>query len=89
MASSSRKSARKRKKILFGERDPLISGKAAMPREGDDDGGDSSSSSEPTGSVEDVLGRPTVDPWYKSSDRFPSVPANPQPPSADWEWLVV
>jgi hypothetical protein len=30
-----------------------------------------------------------VDTWYKSSERFPSVPLNPQPPPVDWEWLVV
>ncbi len=89
MASSSRKSARKRKETFLGERDPPISGEAVTPRGGDDDDGDSSSGSEPTGSVEDVLGRPTVDPWYKSSDRFPSVPVDPQPPLVDREWLVV
>ena len=30
-----------------------------------------------------------VDPWYRSSEWFPSVLANPQPPPVEWEWLVV
>uniref|UniRef100_A0A2N9H6U5 Aminotransferase-like plant mobile domain-containing protein n=1 Tax=Fagus sylvatica TaxID=28930 RepID=A0A2N9H6U5_FAGSY len=43
-------------------------------------------SPEPLG---DILGRPTVDPWYRSGERFPSVLASLQPPPADWEWLVM
>ena len=89
MASSSRKSARRRRKTFFGEGDPPISSEAAMPRSGEDDGGSSSPGSEPMRAVDEVLGQPTVDPWYKSSDRFPSMPVNPQPPPAEWEWLVV
>uniref|UniRef100_A0A2N9IYA9 Aminotransferase-like plant mobile domain-containing protein n=1 Tax=Fagus sylvatica TaxID=28930 RepID=A0A2N9IYA9_FAGSY len=65
------------------------SGSARVPR-GSEDG--SSGSDSVLGSPEphgDVLGRPTVDPWYRSSERFPSVPASLQPPPADWEWLVL
>uniref|UniRef100_A0A2N9GWQ1 Aminotransferase-like plant mobile domain-containing protein n=1 Tax=Fagus sylvatica TaxID=28930 RepID=A0A2N9GWQ1_FAGSY len=65
------------------------SGSARVPR-GSEDG--SSGSDSILGSPEphgDVLGRPTVDPWYRSSERFPSVPASLQPPPADWEWLVL
>ena len=43
-------------------------------------------SPEPLG---DILGQPTVDPWYRSAERFPSVPASLQPPPVDWEWLVI
>uniref|UniRef100_A0A2N9GIL9 Aminotransferase-like plant mobile domain-containing protein n=1 Tax=Fagus sylvatica TaxID=28930 RepID=A0A2N9GIL9_FAGSY len=60
------------------------------PRDPGDNG--SSGSDSILGSPEphgDVLGRPTVDPWYRSSERFPSVPASLQPPPADWEWLVL
>ena len=38
---------------------------------------------------EDILGRPTVDPWYRGSERFPSILTSLQPPPIDWEWLVV
>uniref|UniRef100_A0A2N9EVM6 Aminotransferase-like plant mobile domain-containing protein n=1 Tax=Fagus sylvatica TaxID=28930 RepID=A0A2N9EVM6_FAGSY len=64
-------------------------GGARVPRESGDNNSGSDSilgSPEPHG---DVLGRPTVDPWYRSSERFPSVPASLQPPPADWEWLVL
>uniref|UniRef100_A0A2N9J9H8 Aminotransferase-like plant mobile domain-containing protein n=1 Tax=Fagus sylvatica TaxID=28930 RepID=A0A2N9J9H8_FAGSY len=61
------------------------SGGARMPRgSGDNSRGSDSvlGSPEPHG---DILGRPTVDPWYRSSERFPFVPVSLQPPSADWE----
>uniref|UniRef100_A0A2N9IPB7 Aminotransferase-like plant mobile domain-containing protein n=1 Tax=Fagus sylvatica TaxID=28930 RepID=A0A2N9IPB7_FAGSY len=64
-------------------------GGARMPRgSGDNSSGSDSilGSPEPQG---DILGRPTVDPWYRSGERFPSVPASLQPPPADWEWLVM
>jgi hypothetical protein len=64
-------------------------GGARMPR---GSGDNSSGSDSILGSPEphdDILGRPTVDPWYRSGERFPSVPASLQPPPADWEWLVV
>uniref|UniRef100_A0A2N9I300 Aminotransferase-like plant mobile domain-containing protein n=1 Tax=Fagus sylvatica TaxID=28930 RepID=A0A2N9I300_FAGSY len=64
-------------------------GGARVPRESGDDSSGSDSilgSPEPHG---DILGRPTVDPWYRSGERFPSVPASLQPPSPDWEWLVI
>uniref|UniRef100_A0A2N9FF22 Aminotransferase-like plant mobile domain-containing protein n=1 Tax=Fagus sylvatica TaxID=28930 RepID=A0A2N9FF22_FAGSY len=60
-----------------------------MLRGSEDNGSSSDSvigSPEPHG---DILGRPTVDPWYRSGERFPSVPASLQPPPADWEWLVM
>uniref|UniRef100_A0A2N9FAE9 Aminotransferase-like plant mobile domain-containing protein n=1 Tax=Fagus sylvatica TaxID=28930 RepID=A0A2N9FAE9_FAGSY len=62
-------------------------GGARVPRgSGDDSSGSDSilGSPEPHG---DILGRPTVDPWYRSGERFPSVPASLQPPPPDWEWL--
>ena len=74
MASSSRRSAGKRKGALAGEGDlPVIGEATAAPRGRGDDGGSSSSSSGPLESLEEVLGRLTVDPWYRSSERFPSV----------------
>uniref|UniRef100_A0A2N9H9H2 Aminotransferase-like plant mobile domain-containing protein n=1 Tax=Fagus sylvatica TaxID=28930 RepID=A0A2N9H9H2_FAGSY len=57
-------------------------GGARVPRgSGDDSSGSDSilGSPEPHG---DILGRPTVDPWYRSGERFPSVPASLQPPPA-------
>ena len=85
MAYSSRRSTRKRRETFFGEGNPPIFGEAAMPRGSEDGDGSSNPSSEPTGPVEEVLGRPTVDPWYKSNERFPSIPADPQPSPANWE----
>ena len=81
----------RRRGTLSGERDPPVIGEAAVPedRENSGDGGSSSFGSEPIGHIEEVLGRPTVDPWYRSSERFPSVPADPQPLPMNWEWLVV
>ena len=89
MASSLRRSMRKRGGTLAGEGDPLIIGALVVPRDRGDDGNGSSSGSESLEPLEEVLGRPMVDPWYRSSERFPSVLANPQLPPVDWEWLVV
>uniref|UniRef100_A0A2N9ED66 Aminotransferase-like plant mobile domain-containing protein n=1 Tax=Fagus sylvatica TaxID=28930 RepID=A0A2N9ED66_FAGSY len=89
MASSSSRSTRGRGETSSGEGGPSVAGKAMVPRDSGDNGGSSSSdlgSLEPLG---DILGRPTVDPWYRSGERFPSVPVSLQPPSADWEWLVI
>uniref|UniRef100_A0A2N9IE21 Aminotransferase-like plant mobile domain-containing protein n=1 Tax=Fagus sylvatica TaxID=28930 RepID=A0A2N9IE21_FAGSY len=64
-------------------------GGVRTPRDPEADGSSSESvlgSPEPHG---DILGRPILDPWYRSSERFPSVPAGLQPPPADWEWLVI
>jgi hypothetical protein len=89
MASSSRRSAKGRGGTFPGKGGSSVSGKAVVSR-GSGDNDDSSSSGlgspEPLG---DILGRPTVDPWYRSGERFPSVPASLQPPLADWEWLVM
>uniref|UniRef100_A0A2N9I6E6 Aminotransferase-like plant mobile domain-containing protein n=1 Tax=Fagus sylvatica TaxID=28930 RepID=A0A2N9I6E6_FAGSY len=52
-------------------------------------GGSSSGKGGSPESHGDILGRPTVDPWYRSGERFPSVPASLQPPPSDWEWLVI
>ena len=89
MTSSSRRSARNRGGTLANEGDPSITGTPTAPRDrGDDDGGSSSASGslEP---LEEVLGWPMVDPWYRSGEWFPSISANLQPPLVDWEWLVV
>ena len=89
MASSSWRSVRKRRNTRTNKGDPPISGEAAMLRGGEDDGNSSGSGSGLTEPFEEVLCRPTVDLWYKSSDRFPSMLVKPQPPLVDWEWLVV
>uniref|UniRef100_A0A2N9IYD7 Aminotransferase-like plant mobile domain-containing protein n=1 Tax=Fagus sylvatica TaxID=28930 RepID=A0A2N9IYD7_FAGSY len=68
---------------------PAGKGGVRTPRDPEADGSSSESvlgSPEPHG---DILGRPILDPWYRSSERFPSVPAGLQPPPADWEWLVI
>uniref|UniRef100_A0A2N9I9H3 Aminotransferase-like plant mobile domain-containing protein n=1 Tax=Fagus sylvatica TaxID=28930 RepID=A0A2N9I9H3_FAGSY len=53
---------------------------------------DSHSDSDPvpagTGSSEEILARPILDPWYESGKMFPSVPAEAQPSPSGWEWLV-
>ena len=89
MASSSRKSTKGRGGTFSSKGGHFVTGKVAASR-GSGDNGDSSSSglgsSEPLG---DILGRPTIDPWYRNGERFPSVPASLQPPPADWEWLVI
>uniref|UniRef100_A0A2N9FBL7 Aminotransferase-like plant mobile domain-containing protein n=1 Tax=Fagus sylvatica TaxID=28930 RepID=A0A2N9FBL7_FAGSY len=89
MASSSRKSAKGRGWTFSGKGGSSVAGKAAAPK-GSEDHSDSSSSD--LGSPEtlgDILGQPTIDPWYKSGERFPSVPASLQPSPAGWEWLVI
>ena len=83
MAYSSKKSAKGHGGNSFGKGGPSIAGGAATPRGSEDN---SSSSDSVLGSPEphgDILGRPTMDPWYRSGERFPSVPASLQPPPAD------
>jgi hypothetical protein len=83
MASSSKKPMKGRGGSSAGK------GGVRTPRDPEADGSSSESvlgSPEPHG---DILGRPILDPWYRSSERFPSVPAGLQPPPADWEWLVI
>jgi hypothetical protein len=87
MASSSKKKMKGRGGSSSGKGGSP--GGARVPRgSGDDSSGSDSilGSPEPHG---DILGRPTVDPWYRSGERFPSVPASLQPPPPDWEWLVI
>jgi hypothetical protein len=87
MASSSKKKMKGRGGSSSGKGGSP--GGARVPRgSGDDNSGSDSilGSPEPHG---DILGRPTVDPWYRSGERFPSVPASLQPPPPDWEWLVI
>uniref|UniRef100_A0A2N9F1S3 Aminotransferase-like plant mobile domain-containing protein n=1 Tax=Fagus sylvatica TaxID=28930 RepID=A0A2N9F1S3_FAGSY len=88
MASSSRRSTRGRGGTFSGEGGPSTVGKGSA--RGSEDNGDSSDfvlgSPKSHG---DILARPTVDPWYRSGERFPSVPVSLQPPPADWEWLVI
>jgi hypothetical protein len=89
MASSSKKKAKGRGGSSSGKGGPSIAGGTRTPRDPGDNG---SSSDSVLGSPEshgDILGRPTVDPWYRSGERFPSVPASLQPPPPDWEWLVM
>uniref|UniRef100_A0A2N9ETF3 Aminotransferase-like plant mobile domain-containing protein n=1 Tax=Fagus sylvatica TaxID=28930 RepID=A0A2N9ETF3_FAGSY len=89
MASSSKKSMKGSGGSSSGKGGPSTAGGVRTPR----DPGDSSSGSDSVlGSPEshgDMLGRPTVDPWYRSGERFSSVPASLQPPPPDWEWLVI
>ena len=83
MASSSKKPVKGRGGSSAGK------GGVRTPRGPEDDGSSSESvlgSPEPQG---DILGRPILDPWYRSSERFPSVSASLQPPPTDWEWLVI
>uniref|UniRef100_A0A2N9FBN4 Uncharacterized protein n=1 Tax=Fagus sylvatica TaxID=28930 RepID=A0A2N9FBN4_FAGSY len=83
MASSSKKPVKGRGGSSSGK------GDVRTPRGPEDNGSSSDSvlgSPEPH---EDILGRPILDPWYRSSERFPSVSASLQPPPADWEWLVI
>uniref|UniRef100_A0A2N9GXU8 Aminotransferase-like plant mobile domain-containing protein n=1 Tax=Fagus sylvatica TaxID=28930 RepID=A0A2N9GXU8_FAGSY len=89
MASSSKKPARGRGGSSSGKGGSSTAGGARTPRGSEDNGSSSDSilgSPEPHG---DILGQPTVDPWYRSGERFPSVPASLQPPPPDWEWLVI
>uniref|UniRef100_A0A2N9FCT9 Aminotransferase-like plant mobile domain-containing protein n=1 Tax=Fagus sylvatica TaxID=28930 RepID=A0A2N9FCT9_FAGSY len=86
MASSSKKPAKGCGGSSFDKGGSSIAGGARTLRGSGDNGSSSDSvlgSPEPHG---DILGRPIVDPWYRSGERFPSVPASLQPPPADWEW---
>ena len=89
MASSSQRSTKGRGGTFSGEGGPPVGGEAVAPRGLRDNGDSSSSSSGSPESLEEVLGRPTIDPWYRSGERVPSAPVNLQPPPADWEWLVI
>ena len=89
MASSSRRSTRRRGAFFSNEKGPAVADEAAAPKgleDNNDSLGSGLGSPEPLG---DILGRPTIDPWYRSGERFPSVPTSLQPPPADWEWLVI
>ena len=82
MDSSSKRTRRGRGRTFFGEGGSSVAGGAvARVSEGNrDSSGSGLRSPEPPG---DILGRPTVDPWYRSGERFPSVPASLQPPLTD------
>jgi hypothetical protein len=88
MDSSSRRSTRGRGGTFSSKGGPSTAGRGSA--RGSEDNGDNSDSvlgsPEPHG---DILGRPTIDPWYRSGERFPSIPVSLQPPPADWEWLVI
>jgi hypothetical protein len=75
MASSSKRSTRGRGGTFSGEGGPSNAGRGSV--RGSEDNSDSSEfvlgSPEPLG---DILGRPTIDLWYRSGERFPSVPAS-------------
>ena len=83
MASSSRRLTKGRGETFFSEGGPPVTGEATAPRGLGDNDDSSNSGSRLPESLKEVLGRPTVDPWYRSGERFPSVQVNPQPPSAD------
>ena len=88
MASSSKRTRRESGGTFSGEGGSSVARGAAarVAEDSSDSSGSGSRSPEPLG---DILGRPTVDPWYRNGERFPSVPASLQPPPADWEWLVM
>ena len=89
MASSSKKSMKGRGGTFSSERGLSVAGDTAVLRGSEGNSGSSGSdlgSPEPLG---DILGRPIIDPWYRSGERFPYVLASLQPPPADWEWLVM
>jgi hypothetical protein len=89
MASSSRRSTRGCGATFSGERGPIVAGEAAALKGSEDNSNSSGSSLGSPEHLGDILGRPTIDPWYRSGERFPSVPASLQPPPADCEWLVI
>ena len=91
MASSPRTPAKTRGASSMGEEHP--SPEAAPPLMAPEETeSDTHSDSDPvpagTGSSEEILARPTLDPWYESGKMFPSIPAEVQPPPSGWEWLV-
>ena len=88
MAFSSRRPARGHKGTLTGEGDPPTTGAPSEPADRGGNSGGPSSAPMALEPLEEVLGRPMLDLWYRSGGWFPSVPKNPQPPPTDWEWLV-
>uniref|UniRef100_A0A2N9ER68 Aminotransferase-like plant mobile domain-containing protein n=1 Tax=Fagus sylvatica TaxID=28930 RepID=A0A2N9ER68_FAGSY len=91
MASSSKTPAKTRGASSMGEEHP--NPEAAPPLMAPEETeSDSHSDSDPvpagTGSSEEILARPILDPWYESGKMFPSVPAEAQPSPSGWEWLV-
>ena len=88
MASSSKRPTRGCARTFSGEGGPYVAGGSAA-RGSEGDSGSSGSVLGSLGPPGDILGRPTIDPWYRSSERFPSVPSSLQPLPADWEWLVI
>ena len=77
MASSSRRSTRGRGGAFSGEGGPPVTDEVVAPRGSGDNGDSCNSSSGSPESLEEVLGQPTIDPWYRSGERFPFVPVNP------------
>ena len=91
MASSSKTPAKTRGASSMGEEHP--SPEAAPPLMAPEETeSDTHSDSDPipagSGSSEEILARPILDPWYESGKMFPSVSAEVQPPPSGWEWLV-
>uniref|UniRef100_A0A2N9HEB1 Aminotransferase-like plant mobile domain-containing protein n=1 Tax=Fagus sylvatica TaxID=28930 RepID=A0A2N9HEB1_FAGSY len=91
MASSSKTPAKTRGASSMGEehRNPEAAPPLMAPEETESD---SHSDSDPvpagTGSSEEILARPILDPWYENGKMFPSIPAEAQPSPSGWEWLV-
>jgi hypothetical protein len=83
MVFSSRRSTRSRGGTLAGEGVPSITGASMVLGDRGGDGGGPSSALGTLEPLEEVLGRPVLDPWYRSGERFPSIPTNPQPPPVD------
>jgi hypothetical protein len=91
MASSSRTPAKTRSGSSMdeGHPSPEVSPPLVPPEETESDTySDSDPVSTGVGSSEEILARPTLDPWYESGKMFPSIPAEVQPPPSGWEWLV-
>jgi hypothetical protein len=88
MASSSKRTRRGSGGTFSGGGGSSVA-RGATGRVAEDSGDSSGSSSRSPEPFGDILGRPIVDPWYKGSERFPSVPTSFQPPPTNWEWLVM
>uniref|UniRef100_A0A2N9GS51 Aminotransferase-like plant mobile domain-containing protein n=1 Tax=Fagus sylvatica TaxID=28930 RepID=A0A2N9GS51_FAGSY len=77
MASSLKKPTKGRGGSSSSKGGSSIAGGARMPRDPGDNGSSSDSVLGSPKSHGDILGRPTVDPWYRSGERFPSIPGEP------------
>ena len=75
MASSLKRTRRGSGGTFSGEGGSSVA-RGAAARAAEDSGDSSGLGSRSPETLGDILGQPTIDPWYRNGERFPSVPAS-------------